>query len=73
MKCADCIQLALELFDKHKTLHPSLTEYTGIVSLHGLARLALLTGHESIFSKARTELEPFLTGQRTWKANFPNY
>lgn len=64
--------VALRAFDKHKAVRP-LTHYTGILSLHGLARLAVESGNAGVIARAREELLPFVRGERTFRGNFPNY
>lgn len=73
MKSAITKQLALDAFAKHLEVHRSFDHYTGIVSLHGLARLAAEDGDPALIQRIRTELMPYVRGERTWKANFPNY
>lgn len=65
-------QLAVQAFEKHLALHP-LDHYTGILSLHGLARLAVRTGKVRHLRQVRARLGPFYDGRMIWKANFPNY
>lgn len=68
-------KIALRAFEKHVELH-TLGHYTGIVTLHGLARLGLVLkrhGDETVLYKARTYLAPFLRGEEKFKCNFPNY
>jgi unsaturated rhamnogalacturonyl hydrolase len=64
--------IALRAFYKHASLH-RFEHYTGILSLHGLARLAVRTGTPVYFEKARMQLLPFCEGRMTWKSNFPLY
>lgn len=67
------LSLAEALFDKHAALQPDLDHYAGIVSLHGLARLAVLTGDTRLRDKSLAALAPFIGGQRQFACNFPNY
>lgn len=73
---ADPRELALRAFAKHVETHP-LGHYTGIVSLHGLARLGVALkereGDASVLDLARAHLGPFLRGTETFRCNFPNY
>lgn len=73
MQEADSLKLARAAFDRHRELCPELSHYTGIVSLHGLARLAVISGHDGLREKALIELKPFVAGQRQFRCNFPNY
>jgi len=67
------LAIAERAFDRHAELHP-LATYMGIVSLHGLARLAVLTGDSRLREKARAELLPFVRGEREQSSrNFKNY
>lgn len=72
----DLLKIALRAFDKHVETHP-LGHYTGIVSLHGLARLGVFLkergGDESVLEKVRAHLAPFLAGKEDFRCNFPNY
>ncbi len=73
MTTSPALPLAEALFDKHVSLHPTLEHYTGIVSLHGLTRLAVITGDPRLRDKALAALAPFVAGQRQFDCNFPNY
>lgn len=73
MKSARPLELAEACFDKHAALHPKLDHYTGIVSLHALTRLAVLTKDPRLIAKANEQLAPFVGGDRQFKCNFPNY
>ncbi len=64
--------VAARAFTKHAALHP-LTHYTGILSLHGLARLAVLTGESHLLDQARRRLLPFVRGEYDFPCNFLNY
>lgn len=72
----DPVEIALRAFGKHVELHP-LGHYTGIVSLHGLARLGVWLkerdGDASVLDRARAHFAPFLHGEETFPCNFPNY
>jgi unsaturated rhamnogalacturonyl hydrolase len=72
----DPVSIALRAFDKHVETHP-LGHYTGIVSLHGLARLGLSlkerAGDDAVLRKAQLHFGPFLRGEETFESNFPNY
>lgn len=69
-------KIARRAFDKHVETQP-LCHYTGVVTLHGLARLALTLkerrGDDSALEQVRHSLAPFLRGQETYACNFPNY
>lgn len=73
MQNAQTLTLAEALFDKHVALHPELTHYTGIVSLHGISRLAVIAGEARLQEKALAALAPFVAGERVFPCNFPNY
>ena len=73
MKITDTLPLALAAFNKHLQVHGNLDHYSGIVSLHGMARLATETRNASLVEKTRRELMPYVKGKRTFHANFPNY
>lgn len=53
--------------------------YTGIVTLHGMARLGMglkaqgKVEGEAVLADLRTCLRPFLAGEELFKCNFPNY
>jgi unsaturated rhamnogalacturonyl hydrolase len=64
--------VALAAFARHQAAHP-LTHYTGILSLQGLARLAVAEQDAVLLARARAELLPFVRGERVFKCNFPNY
>jgi unsaturated rhamnogalacturonyl hydrolase len=64
--------IALRAFHKHASLY-RFEHYAGILSLHGLARLAARTGSPEHLQKVRMHLLPFCEGRMTWKANFPLY
>lgn len=66
------IDTALKAFARHRELH-TLAHYTGILSMHGLARLAVSTGEAAHLQQARAALMPFVRGGHTFKCNFPNY
>ncbi|MFA6962702.1 MAG: glycoside hydrolase family 88 protein [Opitutaceae bacterium] len=70
------VAIALRAFDKHVETH-ALGHYTGIVTLHGLARLGLALkrrdGDDAVLRKARANFGPFLRGEETFRCNFPNY
>jgi unsaturated rhamnogalacturonyl hydrolase len=73
MTTSPALPLAEALFDKHVSLNPTLGHYTGIVSLHGLTRLAVISGDTRLREKILATLAPFVEGQRHFKCNFPNY
>lgn len=72
----DAVSIALRAFDKHVETHP-LGHYTGIVTLHGLARLGLALkerdGNDAVLRKAHAHFGPFVRGEETFRCNFPNY
>jgi unsaturated rhamnogalacturonyl hydrolase len=65
-------QVAWRAFEKHRATHP-LDHYTGILSLQGLARLAVGLDDAELLDRAGTEFAPFVRGERRFKCNFPNY
>jgi unsaturated rhamnogalacturonyl hydrolase len=73
----NCTTIAERIFYRAK-LHCDLTDYTGILTLNALARLALVVddqaNRESLLQEAQANYRPFLTGQATFKTcNFQNY
>lgn len=72
MTTFDVRRLAKRVFKRHAALHP-LTHYTGILSLHGYARLAAITGDPDILADCRGYLMPFVRGELEFHANFANY
>lgn len=64
--------IASRSFHKHAATH-SLAHYTGILSLHAYARLALITGNPALLDEIRGHLLPFVRGEHDFKANFTNY
>ncbi|EIQ02183.1 putative unsaturated glucuronyl hydrolase [Opitutaceae bacterium TAV1] len=72
----DPADIAERAFHRHVELH-SLAHYTGILSLHGLARLAFAVSEPAerarLLALATTHLTPFLEGAHVFDCNFPNY
>ncbi len=74
MNKADSLILSEKLFDKHLSLYPTMAHYPGIVTLHALSRIAILSGDERLLKKAKDQLVPFVSGERgDFPCNFPNY
>lgn len=74
MNKADSLILSEKLFDKHLSLYPTMAHYPGIVTMHSLARIAVLSGDERLLKKAKDQLAPFVSGERgDFPCNFPNY
>jgi len=73
MKHAVTLEVARAAFRKHSDVHGNLDYYPGIVTLHGLARLATLTVREELLAEISDALGPFIRGERDFPANFPNY
>lgn len=73
MKSAQTLKLAENLCHKHLEVHSSFDHYTGIVTLHGLTRLATITGDPRLIEEARKQLKPYVKGERNFQCNFPNY
>lgn len=73
MKTADTLSLATRAFHKHLAVHGDLNHYTGILSLHGLARLATQTEDKALLTEARKQLLPYVKGEHKFPCNFPNY
>lgn len=73
MRTASTLTLALAAFHKHLEVHGDFNHYAGIVSLHGMTRLATSTGDERLIEEARRQLMPYVLGERDFYANFPNY
>jgi len=68
-----CTDLALRCFQRHRNLH-SLAHYSGILSLQGLARLALLPDTAaSVLQLVRSELRPFIDGHVLVGGSFVTY
>jgi unsaturated rhamnogalacturonyl hydrolase len=63
---------AVTAFQKHAALHP-LAHYTGILSLHAYARLALISGNPAVLDDSRRHLLPLVRGEVKFQANFSNY
>lgn len=66
------IDTAMRAFCRHVSLH-DLAHYTGILSLHALARLAVITGDSENVEEARAHLLPFVCDKRRFACNFSNY
>jgi unsaturated rhamnogalacturonyl hydrolase len=64
--------IAARAFQKHVTTH-TLAHYTGILSMHGYARLAVISGNPAVLDDCRRHLMPFVRGEQQFKANFTNY
>ncbi len=47
--------------------------YSGVLLMHGLARLAIVSGEKLIMEQTRSYLEPFLKAKEDYYANFKNY
>src|SRR6185437_5111418 len=73
MKFAETKPLALAAARRHLELYHNFDHYTGIVTLHGLARLAAGTGETDLIGEARLQFLPYARGERNYKCNFPNY
>jgi unsaturated rhamnogalacturonyl hydrolase len=73
MKSAATYHLAQKAFHKHKAVHGSFDHYAGIVSLHGYARLASECEEPDLLEEIRSELMPYVRGERENSGNFPNY
>ncbi len=67
------VEFADALALKHVEVHQQLGHYTGIVTLHGLARLASEGGQPEALARVKDELKPFLSGEMDFHCNFPNY
>ena len=73
MKKVSTLPLSLAIFRKHLEVHGSFEHYTGIVALHGLARLATETNDKGLLGDIREALMPFVKGEKKFKTNFLNY
>jgi len=73
LKASSTLTLALGAARKHYEVHRSFGHYTGIVTLHGMARLAVGTGDAAILEETRRWLDPFVRGEMTFACNYPNY
>ena len=65
-------QIAALTFQKHAALHP-LAHYTGILSMHAYARLALISANPAVLEDSRRHLLPLVRGESKFQANFTNY
>ena len=63
---------AAQAFQKHADMHP-LAHYTGILSLHAYARLALISANPAVLEDSRRHLLPLVRGESKFQANFTNY
>lgn len=69
----ETFDLARRTFDAHVSRHP-MNNYPAILSLHGLARLAEVSGDKNIVMKCRRHLLSFLRGEVDMRSNnFENY
>lgn len=59
MHAVDCLELSEKVLNRHYAIHP-LDHYTGVVSLHAAARLAVISGNPTILSDVKEKLQPFL-------------
>jgi unsaturated rhamnogalacturonyl hydrolase len=67
------LEIARRAFKKHVETH-DMAHYTGILSLHAYARLAVITGDADMLAEIRDHLMPFVRGDVTFKwSNFSNY
>ncbi len=51
----------------------NFAHYTGILAMHGAARLALITGDDELMERVRGHLLPFAAGEVEFHGNFTNY
>jgi unsaturated rhamnogalacturonyl hydrolase len=72
MQPVNSFDICVRAFQKHVATH-SLANYTGILSLHGYARLAVLSGNPAVLDDCLRHIMPFVRGDVQWKANFTNY
>ncbi|RRJ95290.1 glucuronyl hydrolase [Opitutaceae bacterium TAV4] len=73
MHTAQTLDLALNAARKHLAVCGSFERYPGIVTLHGMARLAAGTNDPAIIAQTRDWLMPFVRGELNFGNNFPNY
>ncbi|MCC5844606.1 MAG: glycoside hydrolase family 88 protein [Verrucomicrobia bacterium] len=73
MKPTPFSKRARSAFRKHRAVHGHYSHYTGILSLHGFARLAARTGDPALLEEIRQQLMPYVNGERDFPCNFPNY
>ncbi len=73
MKHAETLILARNAFRKHKTVHGSYDLYPGIVTMHGMARLATEAGDPALLEEMQREIIPYVRGEQEFFVNFPNY
>ena len=62
METVSCLDLAEKVLNRHFALH-DIDHYTGIVSLHAAARLAVSSGNPAHLALIREKLQPFLQEQ----------
>lgn len=55
------------------TVANPLTNYSGILLMHGMARLALATEDEALLERTRGLMMPFVRGELEFNCNFLNY
>lgn len=66
--------LVLALIEKHIEIYGSLDKYRGVVSLHSLARLAVVEREKpNELEKLRSYFMPYIPGEARFDCNFPNY
>ncbi len=73
MKATDTRELAIAAFKKHLEIHGDFDHYSGILSMHALARLATETADEPLTVEIRQHLLPYARGERDFPSKFPNY
>ena len=57
----DYADVARITWERHRAIHP-MNEYSSILSLHGMARLALITDDHRMMSEIKDILKPFVEG-----------
>ncbi|GHB92453.1 glycoside hydrolase family 88 protein [Cerasicoccus arenae] len=67
------LDLALAIARRHEAIYQNFDHYTGIVTMHGMARLATESRSPETVEAAKATLKPYIAGERHWNGNFPNY
>lgn len=73
MKTANTWDLAWAGARRHLEIFNHYDHYTGIVTLHGMARLATASGDAGRIEQARQAFMPFARGEREFWVSFFNY
>ncbi|MBN2712261.1 MAG: glycoside hydrolase family 88 protein [Planctomycetes bacterium] len=66
-------ETALLVLDKAEEKQGEFRHYTGILTMHGAARLAVITSDDALLKRTLGHLTPFVRRERDFNGNFPNY